>query len=261
LIELLVIIAIIGILASLLLTAVSKAKSRATMVTDLNNTRQIMLAMHIYTANESDYLPRPGWQIHYPCWAYGYPFPYSRDGNYDAVHAGQTEAVKKGQLYPYLTTAKLLVCPGDKPDSRFYQREMYISSYVWNGALSSYDTRSPKTHKLSQFKSTCILQWESDETIPITFNDGGNWPYEGFTRRHGGSRSGDSTQNTRSMVTVGLFDGSSKRMSAKELYRLSGGLGTFDDWPPPVPTEMPNELWCNPGSPKGIPKEGVSPHF
>ena len=256
LVELLVVIAIIGVLAALLLPVLNKAKERAQMATDLNNNKQILLAAHLYAGDENNFLPRPGWQIHYSCWAYGYPFPYSQPGTaagYAAIYPAQQDSVKTGQLYYYLKALTIFTCPGDKPDALFYEREMYISSYVWNGAVSSYDTHSHKTYKLSQFKPNAILQWESDETIPITFNDGGNWPYEGFTRRHGGSRKGDPTQDVRSTVTVGLFDGSSKRMSAKELYRLAGGLASYPKWPPPVPTQMPNELWCNPDSPTGTP--------
>jgi prepilin-type N-terminal cleavage/methylation domain-containing protein len=253
LVELLVVIAIIAILAALLLPVLGKAKERGYMATDLNNTRQTLLAGHMYAGDQNDFLPRPGWQIPYSCWAYGYPFPYSSgtEASYQAIYPGQQDSVTKGQLYSYLKTPKVFICPGDKPDPLFYQREMYITSYIWNGAVSSFDTRSEKTYKLSRFKPGAILQWESDETIPITFNDGGNVPYEGFTRRHGGSRSGDSTQDARSRVTVGLFDGSSKRMSAKELYALAGGLAPYPFGPPTRPAEMPNDLWCNPGSTNG----------
>jgi prepilin-type N-terminal cleavage/methylation domain-containing protein len=256
LIELLVVIAIIGILAALLLPVLGKAKQRAYMATDLNNTKQIMLGAQMYAGDFGDFLPRPGWQIEYSCWLYGVPFSYGPAAggvlaDYDANYPKQLAAVKTGQLYPYLKSADVLMCPGDRVDAQFYERQMYISSYIWNGAVSSYDILSFKTRKLGQFKPTAILQWESDETSPISFNDGGNLPNEGFTRRHGGNPGGDPTQDTRSGVTVGMFDGSAKRMSARELYRLSGGLAPGDTAPPAQMKDVPNDLWCNPADPRG----------
>src|SRR5882672_8312153 len=103
LIELLVVIAIIGILAAMLLPALSRAKDRALLTQDLNNIRQIMLSAHLFASDNDDYLPYPSWG-----------FPPERDnwahdtkimdggGRDDAlIISNQFESFKRGQLGPY----------------------------------------------------------------------------------------------------------------------------------------------------------------
>src|SRR4026209_2573765 len=73
LVELLVVIVIIGILASLLLPALSKAKESGRAALCKSNMRQISLGMLMYVDENNDYIPWPGeidrnWA---PDWVFG----------------------------------------------------------------------------------------------------------------------------------------------------------------------------------------------
>lgn len=224
LIELLVAIAIIGILAALLMPALSKAKNQASKVTDLNNLKQIMVAVHIYAGDNGDVLPSANWDNGgggLPGWLY--------TSGVGGLVYNQTA----GQLWPLLRDARIFICPSDdvnmsrycQKHERLEQRRQRISTYAMNGAAIGYSYQYEHTHppvKLAQMQPNDCAFWETDETQPDFFNDGANYPPEGVSGRHtaGGIQA--------------VFDGSVNYIKLAQWYQED------------MASALRNRLWCFP---------------
>jgi prepilin-type N-terminal cleavage/methylation domain-containing protein len=235
LIELLVVIAIIAIFAALLLPTLSSAKNQAAKAADLNDLRQIMIALHVYTANNNETLTWPNWD-------YGGAMPdgTARAGwlympNLSATGTNVFNA-QASLLWDSLHGGKILVCPMDQPDELYttksggvVQRAQQLSSYIMNGAVigfrSGYHSNAPPV-KISQMQPGDCVLWEADERHPGNFNDGSSWPSEGITVRH------------QQGATQAAVDGSSSYVR-------------WTDWQNDVADTNKNRLWCYPNTVNG----------
>ncbi|HUL51510.1 MAG TPA: type II secretion system protein [Candidatus Nitrosotalea sp.] len=169
LIELLVVIAIIAILAGLLLPSLARAKDSAQKTVDINNGKQILLASHLYSSDNSDLLAYPTWGSDLggaDGWAYatknngripgGPPSAASAAGaDVDTPKfSNQVLFFKIGQLGPILGDYHVMWCPKDVatrhtgnpkqglPNASlaflWIQRPVKVTSYCWSGAISGY---------------------------------------------------------------------------------------------------------------------------
>jgi prepilin-type N-terminal cleavage/methylation domain-containing protein len=119
LIELLVVIAIIGILAALLLPALSQAKQKAQGATCLSNGKQMMAAMILYTSENNDLFPPnpddgnilPGYNWCPGSAGIGQPQEFDPDVLKDPT---------RSLLISYLSgNADLFRCPADQREGRY----------------------------------------------------------------------------------------------------------------------------------------------
>jgi prepilin-type N-terminal cleavage/methylation domain-containing protein len=242
LIELLVVIAIIAILAAMLLPALSKAKDKAMVAIDLNNNKQIAISANLYAGDFRDYLPNCGWGWSYDGWAYAanIPRPATSAANFQANLNQQLTFFRSGQLYPYIKSEKVMMCPADKVNTLFYNRGILFTSYVWNGAINAFGGSPGTSFKLSQFKPLSVLMWEADEQTPFYFNDSSSFPDEGISGRHGKG------------ATLALTCGSTERIPVRNWYgsEFAGAEGRRGGG---IPANMlPNRAWCNPGTLNGL---------
>jgi prepilin-type N-terminal cleavage/methylation domain-containing protein/prepilin-type processing-associated H-X9-DG protein len=119
LVELLVVIAIIGILAALLLPVLSGAKQRAQGVFCLNDAKQLMVAMHLYTDDNNDfYPPNPDDANNYP--GYNWCSGSAGIGQSDEFNPDILADPKRSLLIGYLSgKVALFHCPGDKRQGKY----------------------------------------------------------------------------------------------------------------------------------------------
>ena len=227
LIELLVVIAIIAILAAMLLPALSKAKQSGYRAVDLNNLKQLGVAMNLVAGDSEDRMPWPNWasgeQTTPP-----QGWLYTLDAN-----AGGTAQYKAetGSFWPVLISPKMYFCPSDNTNNALFKlRGQQISSYVMNGAVCGYDRGLNPPAKLAQLSPAGVAFWECVNNTAVEnqtlFNDGASSPDENTSARHG------------KVAILGAFDGSAK------LMQLTAWAGKMQE-------AAENELWCFPGSNDG----------
>ena len=138
LIELLVVIAIIAILAAMLLPALGRAKAKAQGILCMNNGKQMMVALHMYTSDYREWFPpnedstgaANGWVRGKMTWD---------SGDTDLTNILNLIDPNKALLAPY--TAKnyaIYKCPADNVPSLVFNRPMQrVRSFAMNQGVGT----------------------------------------------------------------------------------------------------------------------------
>jgi prepilin-type N-terminal cleavage/methylation domain-containing protein/prepilin-type processing-associated H-X9-DG protein len=189
LIELMVVIAIIAILASLLLPALAKAKQKAQAIYCMNNSRQLAFAWITYASDSDDGLPynirasdggTNGWVSGVMTWGVGAYASFIND-------ATNTPLMMSGQIGPYTKSPSIYHCPADMSIAQG-QTSLRVRSISMNfvmgdksstgGHLAVHDDAWPNFFKYSTIPNTSMT-WVFADEHPDSINDGYMIPPDG----------------------------------------------------------------------------------
>ncbi|MFZ0828658.1 MAG: prepilin-type N-terminal cleavage/methylation domain-containing protein [Verrucomicrobiia bacterium] len=171
LIELLVVIAIIGILAALLLPALSKAKATASRIGCLNNQKQLGLAWEMYSGDFSGRMPLNDVELSgntarstSNSWVVG-----------NAAVDIDPATITSGSIFIYVKNAQVYKCPADQgviqDTSISRYRSFALSCYMNGPAADATDWGVQPLSQMSQLQSPSKTLTFIDEDA-LTLDDG-----------------------------------------------------------------------------------------
>ena len=162
LIEILVVIAIIGILAAILFPVFSRAREGARRVSCSSNLKQIGLGAMQYTQDNANILMR----------------------NWSGTDFGPSDATERYKwmdaIQPYIKNTKVFTCPSDSLNPPYIYRDgQNYGSYCINGAYFSEPVnvrRSPNIAHLSRIRDPSGTLWVTESHAESGANYSIGWP-------------------------------------------------------------------------------------
>ena len=198
LLELLIVVAIISLLASLLIPAVGTAKEQAWRVACKNNQRSLSLTWMLYAEENREMLPQNGYTIGggetwRNLWIQGHLNPALKPG--DCTNELLLIDRRFSQFAPYLPSSKVYRCPANREpiqvlglDGKLSVAVANVRSYSMNWFLGWVDdpiSRNPPA-ELRRFHTTSALQPASPSEL-LVFTDVHPksicWPFFGIQAR------------------------------------------------------------------------------
>ncbi|MBK7998154.1 MAG: prepilin-type N-terminal cleavage/methylation domain-containing protein [Verrucomicrobia bacterium] len=150
LVELLVVIAVVGILGALLLPALSQGKAAARRIQCIDNLRQLGLATQMYWDENEDFTFR--YQIGATNGGRLYWFGWIKPGA-----EGQREFdPTQGALYPFLQSSGVEICPSLDYNNALYKYKARGAAYGYGYNLNLGET-SINTSRISQPSETVLM--------------------------------------------------------------------------------------------------------
>jgi len=184
-----VVIAIIAILASMLLPALSRAKAKAQGISCLNDLRQLQFAWLSYSGDSEDKIVITGGLgalVNFPQDPGAQPGGGKNQWVYGSMDtmpgATNTTLIQMGLLYPYVNSLGVYKCPADKktingaPTARSMSMNAWMNPIEKNGVLDDQSWNQIQHYKagpneLRVFRKQSQIVWPGPSMCWVTIDE------------------------------------------------------------------------------------------